>query len=305
SRRAEREAAGRGFADLSAAAVAVRSEADQLGLQRAVDQWQADGERLRSAAAADEFTEVGPSGIEAAQRRVTTAQLTLAGTERSAQDAADHAELARHRVERLGTRRAEVARAAQALFTLEEQAAPVVYLAKLTRGMTGQRRVALTTYVLRHWFEQVVQAANLRLASMSSGRYELLRVDGVPAGGSKAERTGLTLQVVDRHTGEQRSPRSLSGGETFYTSLALALGLADVVRAQAGGVELDTLFIDEGFGSLDPDTLEEVMSVIDDLRDRGRVVGIVSHVADLKDRIAEHIEVRRIADGSSVLRVVA
>ena len=166
----------------------------------------------------------------------------------------------------------------------------------------GQRRVALTTYVLRHWFEQVVAAANLRLAGMSSGRYELVRVD---EGDTQTERVGLTLQVLDRHTGEQRSARSLSGGETFYTSLALALGLADVVRAEAGGVDLDTLFIDEGFGSLDADTLDQVMAVIDELRDRGRTVGIVSHVTELKDRIAERIEVRRLPDGSSALRVVA
>jgi exonuclease SbcC len=137
---------------------------------------------------------------------------------------------------------------------------------------------------------------------MSSGRYELVRVD---EGATRAERVGLTLRVLDRHTGEQRSARSLSGGETFYTSLALALGLADVVRAEAGGVDLDTLFIDEGFGSLDADTLDQVMGVIDELRDRGRTVGVVSHVAELKERIAERIEVRRRADGSSTLRVVA
>jgi exonuclease SbcC len=111
--------------------------------------------------------------------------------------------------------------------------------------------------------------------------------------------------VFDQHTGEQRSPRSLSGGETFYTSLALALGLADVVRAEAGGIDLDTLFIDEGFGSLDADTLEEVMTVLDELRDRGRTVGIVSHVSELKERISERVEVRRLPDGSSTLRVVA
>jgi exonuclease SbcC len=168
--------------------------------------------------------------------------------------------------------------------------------------MTGQRRVALTTYVLRQWFEQVVQAANLRLSSMSSGRYELVRSD---EGASRSERAGLTLDVLDLHTGALRSPRSLSGGETFYTSLALALGLADVVKAEAGGVDLDTLFIDEGFGSLDSDTLDQVMSVIDDLRDRGRLVGIVSHVSELKERIAERLEVRRLPDGSSTLRVVA
>jgi exonuclease SbcC len=111
--------------------------------------------------------------------------------------------------------------------------------------------------------------------------------------------------VTDRHTGTDRSPASLSGGETFYTSLALALGLADVVRAEAGGVDLDTLFIDEGFGSLDAATLDEVMAVIDDLRDRGRVVGIVSHVPDLKDRVPERLEVSRLPDGSSAMRVVA
>jgi DNA repair protein SbcC/Rad50 len=178
----------------------------------------------------------------------------------------------------------------------------VVHLAKLARGMAGQRRVNLTTYVLRHWFEQVVRAANVRLTGMSSGRYELVRVD---EGTSRSERTGLTLQVLDRHTGERRSTRSLSGGETFYTSLALALGLADVVRAEAGGVDLDTLFIDEGFGSLDPDTLDDVMAVIDELRGHGRTVGIVSHVSELKHRVAERIEVRRLPDGSSALRVVA
>jgi exonuclease SbcC len=127
----------------------------------------------------------------------------------------------------------------------------------------------------------------------------------VDEGETRSERAGLTLHVIDAHTGEARSPRSLSGGETFYTSLALALGLADVVKAEAGGVDLDTLFIDEGFGTLDADTLEQVMSVIDELRDRGRVVGIVSHVADLKERIPERLEVRRLPDGSSALRVVA
>ena len=111
--------------------------------------------------------------------------------------------------------------------------------------------------------------------------------------------------MIDRHTGERGSPESLSGGETFYTSLALALGLADVVRAEAGGVDLDTLFIDEGFGTLDADTLDQVMAVIDELRDRGRVVGIVSHVPDLKERVAERLEVRRLPDGSSFTTLVA
>lgn len=178
----------------------------------------------------------------------------------------------------------------------------MISLAGLAKGTDGQRRVALTTYVLRHWFGQVVAAANVRLSAMSSGRYELRRTDEA---GSRRERAGLTLAVIDRHTGAERSPRSLSGGETFYTSLALALGLADVVKAEAGGVDLDTLFIDEGFGALDSDTLDQVMAVIDELRDRGRVVGIVSHLADLKERVPERLEVRRLPNGSSTVQVIA
>ncbi len=142
----------------------------------------------------------------------------------------------------------------------------------------------------------------MRLEVMSSGRYELRRSDDSE---SRRQRTGLTLSVIDRYTGEERSPRSLSGGESFYTSLALALGLADVVKADAGGVDLQTLFIDEGFGSLDEHTLDQVLGVIDELRDSGRVVGIVSHVSELKERVTERLEVRRLPDGSSVARVVA
>src|SRR5260370_20489715 len=110
---------------------------------------------------------------------------------------------------------------------------------------------------------------------------------------------------MERRGGEGRSTKSLWGGETLYTSLALGLGVADVVKAEAGGVDLETLFIDEGFGSLDEQTLDQVLGVIDELRDRGRAVGIVSHVADLKERVTERLEVRRLPDGSSTARVVA
>ncbi|HZY77741.1 MAG TPA: SbcC/MukB-like Walker B domain-containing protein, partial [Jatrophihabitantaceae bacterium] len=273
--------------------------------------WTAETERLRATVEAAEFAGLSradfaePGAIERERGRAEQAASAAQQAEQDARAAADAAERARHAARRFADRRADLTSAIARLVERETEAAPILYLAKLTKGMTGQRRVALTTYVLRHWFEQVVQAANLRLAAMSGNRYELVRIDDLAGSGSRAQRTGLTLQVLDRHTGEQRATGSLSGGESFYTSLALALGLADVVRAEAGGVDLDTLFIDEGFGSLDPDTLEDVMSVIDDLRDRGRVVGIVSHVGDLKDRIAERVEVRRRPDGSSELRVVA
>jgi exonuclease SbcC len=210
---------------------------------------------------------------------------------------------ATQRVERFADACLQVAAAQSRHDDAAAEAAPVERLARLARGMGGERRMTLTSYVLRRWFEQVVDAANLRLAAMSAGRYELERTDDAER---RAERSGLSLRVIDRHTGEARNPRSLSGGETFYTSLALALGLADVVKAEAGGVDLDTLFIDEGFGSLDPETLEQVMAVIDDLRDGGRAIGIVSHVAELKDRIPERLEVSRPRpQGPSTTRVVA
>jgi DNA repair protein SbcC/Rad50 len=114
-------------------------------------------------------------------------------------------------------------------------------------------------------------------------------------------RSGLGLQVVDGWTGLSRDTASLSGGETFYTSLALALGLADVVSAEAGGTAIETLFVDEGFGSLDEQTLQDVMDVLDGLRAGGRAVGLVSHVGDLRDRIPAQLEVVRGRDGS-VLR---
>ena len=147
-------------------------------------------------------------------------------------------------------------------------------------------------------------SANLRLVAMSDGRYSLSRTDE-REGGVAARKTGLGLLVEDHLVGHRRPARTLSGGETFYVSLCLALGLADVVRAEAGGVDLGTLFIDEGFGSLDPDTLDAVLGELGRLRAGGRVVGIVSHVAELKRRIAERIEVRRRPDGSSTLSVVA
>ncbi|MEJ2579859.1 MAG: SbcC/MukB-like Walker B domain-containing protein [Kineosporiaceae bacterium] len=226
----------------------------------------------------------------------------MAAAEDVEKAARTRADAARSRAARFTQRFAEVRTATTDHDDLLAATAPVIRLANLAKGMDGHRRVSLTTYVLRHWFDQVVAAANTRLAAVSSGRYELRRID---EGKTRRQRVGLTLTVVDRHTGEERSPTSLSGGETFYTSLSLALGLADVVKAEAGGVDLDTLFIDEGFGSLDTETLDQVMAVVDDLRNGGRVVGIVSHVADLKDRVPERLEVRRTKDGASTVTVLA
>lgn len=154
----------------------------------------------------------------------------------------------------------------------------------------------LESYVLAARLEQVAAAATARLQRMSSGRYTLVHSDARTGG----RRSGLGLHVVDAWTGRERDTATLSGGETFFASLALALGLADVVTDEAGGVRLDTLFIDEGFGSLDDQTLDEVLDVLDSLRERDRSVGIVSHVADLRRRIPAQLEVVKERHGSAV-----
>ena len=194
----------------------------------------------------------------------------------------------------------------QAATAYEEAAgssADLIRVANLARG-ENEAGTPLATWVLQARFEEVLVFANERLSQMSSGRYELIRVAEETS--QRRRRKGLGLAVVD-HLGDERTrdPRTLSGGETFYVSLSLALALADVVSAESGGVSLETLFIDEGFGTLDADTLQMVMAEIDHLRAGGRTVGIVSHVAELRDQIAERIVVRRVVSGGSTLRVTA
>ncbi|GIG37668.1 AAA family ATPase [Cellulomonas pakistanensis] len=198
-----------------------------------------------------------------------------------------------------------VTASAAALASAESAAGPVTRMARLAGGADADnaRALSLATYVLVRRFEDVVAAANDRLREMSDGRYELERSD--EREDVRSRRTGLAMRVVDHTTGAARDPRTLSGGETFYVSLCLALGMADVVTAEAGGVELGTLFIDEGFGTLDPHTLDAVLGELGKLRAGGRVVGVVSHVEALKQAVAERIEVRRRGDGSSTLTVVA
>ncbi|MFC0224844.1 SbcC/MukB-like Walker B domain-containing protein, partial [Nocardioides zeicaulis] len=175
----------------------------------------------------------------------------------------------------------------------------VADLAALVEGKhpDNQLQMRLSAYVLAHRLGQVVDAANLRLSTMSDRRYSLVHTGRRGAGETRG---GLSLLVRDDWTGDDRDPATLSGGETFVVSLALALGLADVITHEAGGADLDTLFVDEGFGSLDADTLEDVMDTLDTLRDGGRVVGVVSHVPELQTRIPTQLRLHRGRHGSRV-----
>lgn len=164
----------------------------------------------------------------------------------------------------------------------------------------NQARLTLSAWVLQAHFRQVLVFANERLGVIGAGRYELINVDSEED--TRQQKQGLGLAVVDHLSGTTRSPRTLSGGESFYVSLALALALADVVATQNGGIEMNTLFIDEGFGSLDEGTLAEVMDVLSALHSGGRVVGIISHVSELKRAIPAAVEVRPLLGGGSTLR---
>ena len=204
----------------------------------------------------------------------------------------------------LDAARASLEQALDALDQAREQAGPIRRLADIAAA-SGPENLAstpLSAWVLIARLEDVLAAANPRLAAISSGRYELA---SVPDDGTASRKSGLGLAIIDHETEAVRSPRTLSGGETFYTSLALALGLADVVSAEAGGVELRTMFIDEGFGSLDSHTLALVMEQLQALRCAGRTVGVISHVEEMATQIADQIQVRPLAQGGSTLSVRA
>ncbi|GAA2486947.1 SMC family ATPase [Terrabacter carboxydivorans] len=182
------------------------------------------------------------------------------------------------------------------------ETADAVRVGQLVAGNgDNQLNLDLAKYVLIRRFTEVLSAANTELGRFSGGRYTLEHTDA-KKGNAKS---GLGVRVHDMQTNQVREVGTLSGGETFYVSLSLALALAEVVRAESGGVDLGTLFVDEGFGTLDPDVLDDVMHTLEGLREGGRTVGIVSHVTELKSRVADRIEVLVKPDRTSTLRITA
>lgn len=180
---------------------------------------------------------------------------------------------------------------------LEAQYAVVGTLSDVANGQTGNK-VSLQRFVLSVLLDDVLIEASHRLALMSKGRYRLLRKED-RAKGNKA--SGLDLEVEDAYSGRVRAVATLSGGESFMAALALALGLSDVVQAYAGGIRLDTLFIDEGFGSLDPESLDLAIRTLTDLQKSGRMIGIISHVAELKEQIPARIDIKASELGSKIV----
>ncbi|GAA1020811.1 hypothetical protein Aple_076790 [Acrocarpospora pleiomorpha] len=209
---------------------------------------------------------------------------------------------ARHRHDHLTALAADLATAVKRRVPAEAAHLLARRMAELANGTStdNQWDMALSAYVLGERLRQVVDAANDRLTHMSGGRY-LLQYDKRRSAASRTRSGGgLGLRVLDAWTGIDRDPATLSGGESFITSLALALGLADVVTAEAGGTEIGTLFVDEGFGTLDEETLDDVLDILDSLRQGGRAVGVISHVPELRTRIPTQLHVRKSRTGSTL-----
>ncbi|WP_173916355.1 SbcC/MukB-like Walker B domain-containing protein [Halobacillus sp. Marseille-Q1614] len=188
----------------------------------------------------------------------------------------------------------------QQLIQQQEKVAKDYYdLAEISNLAKGDNplRLSLERYVLASYLDEILLQANLRLDQMSDHRYQLIRSEQIAKRGAQS---GLDLEVIDHHTGQTRSVRTLSGGEGFKASLSLALGMADVVQAHSGGVQLDTLFIDEGFGTLDEVSLEQAINCLRSLQDGNRMLGVISHVQQLKEEIPAKLQVYPSSSGSSV-----
>ncbi|MFF3324841.1 AAA family ATPase [Streptomyces sp. NPDC002889] len=283
-----------GFGTPRDAAAALVGDGEQREIQHRIDAWQTE-----AAAVADRLAENDSRAAAERPPADPGSALTVhEAAERASRTAATGLAAARERCAELDRLSGQATAEVRGLGPLREEYDRVARLAALTAGTSAdnERKMRLESYVLAARLEQVAAAATVRLQRMSSGRYTLVHSDARTGG----KRAGLGLHVVDAWTGSERDTGTLSGGETFFASLALALGLADVVTDEAGGVRLDTLFIDEGFGSLDDQTLDEVLDVLDSLRERDRSVGIVSHVADLRRRIPAQLEVVKDRHGSVV-----
>lgn len=236
---------------------------------------------------------------------VTDDDLALSATALDAADQARAAAIAAERdAQNAATSLRDLAQQADAAYAdvadVADDAASITRLADTVAGRApNTMKMDLETFVLAAELEEIVAAASVRLAEMSSGRYTLHHSD---ARASRGRASGLGIDVLDAHTGKLRSPQSLSGGETFLASLALALGLGEVVTSRAGGIRLDTLFVDEGFGSLDPETLDLAMRTLDELRAGGRTVGVISHVEAMKEQLPAQLIVEATPEGPSIIR---
>jgi len=289
SARLQRELAGTPFADGAAVQAALKEERWRLDLAERIANVERQLIEVRAVLKSADLADLPEQRPDTAAAQAAMAAADAART--AAVERHSEARTARQEIERLA---AEQQQAAAALQTAQQRASLLSAVADRCLGRTAPY-ISLQRWVLSAYLDEICRYANQRLELMTSGRYRLRLSDEGGRGGRNA---GLGLRVLDAYTGEEREVSSLSGGETFQASLALALGVADAVQAHSGGVHLDALFIDEGFGSLDPDSLQLAMDELDRLRDGGRMIGVISHVGALKERIRAGIAISTGERGS-------
>ena len=288
--------------------------------QAALDKLEADRSTLRT-------------GMDTAQRKLKQAEQTVAAAEAAvealtAQQTAAQKELPARSAEELTAQQTELTAAREALRSREKQLSAqllpnrktaaqyraaaearqalesrwqwVSALAATAGGtLTSKQKIKLEAYIQMNYLDRILRYANTRLMQMTAGQYELERIGAE----NQRSQSGLDLGVIDHYNGTRRSVKTLSGGESFKASLALALGLSDEVQSSAGGIRLDTLFLDEGFGSLDEESLELAIRVLSGLTEGDRLVGIISHVGALKDRIDRQVVVHKARTGGSTVEL--
>ena len=288
--------------------------------QAALDKLEADRSTLRT-------------GMDTAQRKLKQAEQTVAAAEAAvealtAQQTAAQKELPARSAEELTAQQTALTAAREALRSLEKQLSAqllpnrktaaqyraaaearqalesrwqwVSALAATAGGtLTSKQKIKLEAYIQMNYLDRILRYANTRLMQMTAGQYELERIGAE----NQRSQSGLDLGVIDHYNGTRRSVKTLSGGESFKASLALALGLSDEVQSSAGGIRLDTLFLDEGFGSLDEESLELAIRVLSGLTEGDRLVGIISHVGALKDRIDRQVVVHKARTGGSTVEL--
>ncbi|KEF40924.1 MAG: exonuclease SbcC [Cyanobium sp. CACIAM 14] len=285
------ELAASPFPSPEAAASELREQTWREEVKRRIEKYEQDVIEQRAILAAPELADLPVQRPDTAAARAAAEHADGART--AALERHSEARGAQREIVRLaGDHRA----AAAELEARQEQAERVGTVARRCQGKTAPY-ISLQRWVLSAYLADICGYANQRLTLMTSGRYQLRLTD---EGGHGGRNAGLGLRVLDAYTGEEREVNSLSGGETFQASLALALGVADTVQAHAGGVPLEALFIDEGFGSLDPDNLQLAMDELDRLREGGRMIGLISHVGALRERIRGGIEVIAGERGSTL-----
>lgn len=284
------------FADEPSFLVAILDDEQKQGFRASIDEYRSAMDSLNAV-----IKELEMELTDKAKPDLTELENALIETIKVFQEIEEKWRVLEARSKQLSSLKEKLVEARKKSDSLAKQYAVLGTLSKVAGGGTDQK-VSLQRFVLSVLLDDVLIQASQRLKLMSKGRYQLVRKED-KAKGNKA--SGLELEVEDGNTGKSRSVATLSGGESFIAALSLALGLSDVVQSYAGGIKLDMLFIDEGFGSLDVDSLDAAIQVLIDLQSSGRTIGIISHVTELKEQMALRIDVQSGSSGSHISSVAA